>query len=319
MVKGKGIILLGVIFLFVLGITACSATDSKNGGGATYGNTAGNIANRALVAREGDWVYYVNYDDGQSLYKERTDGSEKEQLSAETECGYLNVGNGWVYFTNKDGYLLRVSTDGATQEVIWEQTCGSVNLVDDWLYFIDHSYNSQLYKMRTDGEGRQALYDIRSLSVGGAIVYDNWIYYLEGYDLYRHKLDGPDLEKVTEDLVFSAATITDDWIYYINMNDNGYLYKIRPDGTGRECVYQASSIYLNVAGEWIYFSNLSDNRYLYRVRTDGTGSEKLNEEAISGTNIAGDWVYYIVNRYDDTKADELWRMRLDGTEQEKVD
>ena len=308
----------GVLIIIAAVVSSCSPSGLNNEVKSVYGNTPGNVANRAYVAQAGDWVYYVNYEDGQSLYRMRGDGAEKQKLSEETDCGYINVKDEWVYFTNKAGNVLRVSIDGVSQEMLWEQTCGSVNVVDDWVYFADHSYNSQLYRMSTDGEERQALYDIRSLIVGGVIVYENWIYYLDGYDLYRHKLDGQDLNKVTDDQVFSAAIITGDWIYYVNMNDNGYPYKIHPDGTGRECVYQAGSLYLNVADDWVYYSNLNDNRYLYRVRSDGTGNEKLNEEAIAGANIAGEWVYYTVNRYDDTKTEELWRMRLDGTEQQKV-
>ena len=299
-------------------MSACATTGSKSESGAVYGNTLGNIANHALVAQADEWVYYASFEDGQSLYKMRANGAEKQKLSDETECDYISVKDDWVYFTNSAGNLLRIGTDGAEQEILWDQDCGSVNIVDDWIYCLDHSYNSQLYKLRADGEERQALYDVRSFVVGGMIIYEDWIYYLEGNNLFRHKLNDTTIEKITEDQVFPPMIITSDWIYYTNMNDNGYPYKIRPDGTGRVRVQQDSSLYLNVAEDWLYYSNLNDNRYMYRVRTDGTGNERLNEEAISGANIAGEWVYYLVNRYDDTKADELWRMRLDGTDQQKV-
>lgn len=46
-------------------------------------------------------------------------------------------------------------------------------------------------------------------------------------------------------------------------------------------------------GDWIYFSNPSDNGYLYKMRTDGTGKQKLIDIAPKRSiNVVGDWVYF---------------------------
>jgi len=42
------------------------------------GNTAGNIANSGLFAEQDDWIYFVNYDDGDGgISKMRPDGSDR--------------------------------------------------------------------------------------------------------------------------------------------------------------------------------------------------------------------------------------------------
>jgi hypothetical protein len=45
-------------------------------------------------------------------------------------------------------------------------------------------------------------------------------------------------------------------------------------------------------GEWIYFSNESDNGWLYKIKVDGTGKVKLNSNRSNNINIVDDWIFY---------------------------
>lgn len=51
----------------------------------TYGNTPGNLANGASVAQQGDWIYYCNGSDNDSVYKVRTDGTGKTKATGEID------------------------------------------------------------------------------------------------------------------------------------------------------------------------------------------------------------------------------------------
>ena len=61
----------------------------------TIGNTPGNIVNGGYVAQQGDWIYYCNVSLGYTLYKIRTDGSERTKLSDDSSL-YINVIGDWV-------------------------------------------------------------------------------------------------------------------------------------------------------------------------------------------------------------------------------
>ena len=59
-----------------------------------------------------EWLYYSNYEDGNKLYKIKTDGSgEKEKLS-EDSVGYINIVAGYIYYNTTKGKLFRVGLNG---------------------------------------------------------------------------------------------------------------------------------------------------------------------------------------------------------------
>ena len=42
------------------------------------GNSVGNINNKGIAARQGDWIYYQNDDDVGNVYKIKADGNGRE-------------------------------------------------------------------------------------------------------------------------------------------------------------------------------------------------------------------------------------------------
>jgi hypothetical protein len=119
------------------------------------GNTVGNIANGGIVAQSGDWVYYVNYDDGESLYRIRTDGTERTKLNDDWSTG-INVVGDWVYYQNyDDDSLYRIRTGGTERTKLNDEPSSSINVVGDWVYYVNWDDDFSLYKIRTDGTERQ--------------------------------------------------------------------------------------------------------------------------------------------------------------------
>lgn len=62
--------------------------------------------------------------------------------------------------------------------------------------------------------------------------------------------------------------------------DNGKLFRVKWDGTGKTLLIRDSAFYPVIAGDWIYFSNYSDGGYLYKLKKDGTSLTLVKE--ISG-------------------------------------
>jgi hypothetical protein len=195
------------------------------------GNTGGNIVNNGYIAQQGDWVYYVNNNDGGKLYKMRTDGSEKKRLNDDMNW-YINVIGEWVYYQNDtDGEnFYKIRTNGSEKAKLGDDKIYYINMIGDWVYYRNGSDGGKLCKIRTDGSEKKRLDDDQS-------------WYLN---------------------------VADDWVYYCNDTDGGKLYKIRTDGSGKKQLNGDKSWYLNVAGDWIYYCNGSDGRNLYKIRTDGT-------------------------------------------------
>lgn len=75
---------------------------------------------------KGNWTYYINKDDKYSIYKKNSDGSEKVKLSGDERVITLSVKDDYIYYTILD------PNDGVTR----------------------------LYKIKTDGSGRQAVCDV---------------------------------------------------------------------------------------------------------------------------------------------------------------
>jgi len=58
------------------------------------------------------WIYYVNYLDGEKLYKVKTDGSSITKVSDLT-AAIISLTDNWIYFGSN-----RISRDGGEAEAV---------------------------------------------------------------------------------------------------------------------------------------------------------------------------------------------------------
>lgn len=92
---------------------------------------------------------------------------------------------------------------------------------------------------------------------------------------------------VNDGLVFEKDGI----IYYQNHDDNWYLYKeengidIRLNTDNTWCICSD--------GEYVYYANVDDGSSIYRIKPNGEGREKLNSDNCSNLIIDGEYIYYI--------------------------
>lgn len=103
----------------------------------------------------------------------------------------------------------------------------------------------------------------------------------------------------------------DGWIYYQNSSDNGYLYKVRADGSDKKLIIEDKSKYINVIGDWIYYQNESENGYLFKIRADGSERTQLEIGSSSYINVVGDWIYFV-------REDGIFKIKTDGTERTQI-
>lgn len=296
-------------------------TPKDNGtklGGKIIGNTQGNISNGGLADEADGWVYFISSSDGSrftcNLYKMRIDGSEKTKLSDKLVYGYINVVDGWVYFTaieiigeetEFETSLWKIRIDGSESKKV-AYGCKDVYITENYIFYSNGYEDITVYRMGHDGE------DVTELTWGLSFIglYDDWIFVDMMNTLQKFKIDGTEKIDLNEDI--SEIIIVDDWLYYSNYSDDGKIYRMKVNGSEKIKISDAQGYSFNAYKGWLYYTNYSDDRKIYKMRLDGTENIKLSDEAGEYINIAGDWVFYKI--YGGPNDGKLCRMRLDGSD-----
>ncbi len=158
-----------------------------------------------------------------------------------------------------------------------------------------------------------------NLNTGGwAATKGNWVFFSNLADqgrLYRMRLDGSEVKRLTDDPWVFHINVQGDWIYHAVQQGSGtVIRKVRLDGTQPAVLVPEEPTALLVAGERLYFISRTDGQRLSSVALDGTGRTRLTDVVTSELIVHEGWIYYR-GRY---QGDELWRMRVDGTENQRI-
>ncbi|MDF2883881.1 MAG: serine/threonine protein kinase [Clostridiaceae bacterium] len=281
------------------------------------GTSSANAANGGLFAKEGDWIYFSNSSDNNSLYKMKTDGSGIKKIS-NLQCKNINAINGWVYFTSpgKDGsniYKIRDNGTGLKQLSSDIRGDSSLYVVGQWMYYSGENF--KLSKMRIDGGKSIELNNTQGTSI---IVDGDWIYYsMLGHDMNKIKTDGTAMSKLDHGMP-GFINVENGWIYYTNGSDNDIIYKVKTDGTGFQLIgYEPVTMGMAVQNGWVYYINMRDNRNIYKTKTDGSERKKLTSDGgIDNISIIDNYIYYLKSDSQNTQ----FKIKIDGSSQgpEKV-
>ncbi|MCI3918823.1 DUF5050 domain-containing protein [Paenibacillus sp. TRM 82003] len=182
----------------------------------------------------------------------------------------------WYYYTDalhgEQVYKFNVKTL-AREKVIGERA--NVELISGgWLYYSLGSDSNRLYRMKLDGSGESVKLANQQASflrrIGDSFVYAT------GFQIYKVHKDGGQPVKLVDD-VPQAIAVTDEHIYYNTASyDNGHIYRMNPDGSGRVQIDNESSIRsFGIDGDWIYFSTMDGQNG--KMRLDGSQRVYLAE------------------------------------------
>ncbi|MDP4180550.1 MAG: DUF5050 domain-containing protein [Bacillota bacterium] len=133
--------------------------------------------------------FSINNDEGKEIYEISTDGESKKKV-ADITVDSLNYQDGWLYFNDFDGNLLRMKEDGSEKKKVGNGVKGNLNISGDWIYFTVYSklidsidsadsenensdgtndsqdstdsskltkYNTKEYRIKTDGSIKQKM------------------------------------------------------------------------------------------------------------------------------------------------------------------
>ena len=241
------------------------------------------------------WMYYTNVADNYTLYKARTDGTEKTKLNDDEFSVVQIISDGWVYYrrnTSADDCTYRIRTDGSDRRILCDFELWIVGVTDGWIFYQEYENDFLcLYKTREDGtETIKVATDANTL-----LVLDGWIYYLSllgRYDnrLCRMRTDGTGNTQLDEYAVSSKAFFSDGRIYYkVFLADAVALRSLGIDGSDK-LLLDCRDVYYIYAIEdgWIYYQSnpiqftegdIGDwyeaQGEIYRMRTDGSDKQEI--------------------------------------------
>jgi len=317
------------------------------------GNTPGNISNLGLVAKDRNWIYYRNSNEKGKLYRIKTDGVGKEEISSKENIEYINIVGEDLYFVSvgdekNPTNIYRMDKRGlGVKSAIYQYSndkepinfgnIKDVMVAGNYVYYINDK-TGFLYRFKTKYAGGRYVLDGKIQKVTKDMVedvnmYKNYIYYVNVSDynrIYRLNTITGENTRLTN---FEAKhiNIQGNWIYFRNYSDDEKLYKIKTDGTQYTKLSDDMAFNINVSGEWIYYKNASDNNFLYKIRTDGSGGKeeyitgqiisksgyKISADRVGNINVIGDWIYFTKDK--ESRSITINKIRVDGNNRKQVD
>ncbi len=120
------------------------------------GGEAEFITDKCIIMQVvGDWVYYINFADGNKLYRVNVDGKNDMKVN-DDKSWYFNVKDGWIYYVNTADLdkLYKIRVDGTEKVKLNDIESASVNILDDWIYYnadYEPGFGYDLYRIKFDG------------------------------------------------------------------------------------------------------------------------------------------------------------------------
>jgi len=141
-------------------------------------------------------------------------------------------------------------------------------LCDDGIYYVSKDNNGNgfvgdgLYRAGFNGENSKLILEIENAK--RLSMFNSRIYLLLSENtsdkLYSFNINNFDtFNKISVDDIGDFA-IDEDWIYYRNNSMNGYLYKMKHDGSSKQSLDKKTSWFINLTNEWIYYKIYPDSK-----------------------------------------------------------
>ncbi len=287
------VILLTLVYIIGLLVSGCSTT------GVTPSNTIEHTTEPTTTSATTETTYIEETE----VIEETTTSVENEKMHIRANIiGTLPQYKGVV--ATQDDYVFYVYNDGLHSRLVREKLDGydindikpneikspwSINVVGDWIYFVDN---------RTTFE-----------QVGFSHIIN------QDSKLFKMKIDGSELTKLTDDDV-NSVIVVEDHIYFVNSSDGGRIYRVDVDGSNERVINNDNSMFLNIYKSKIYYINNTGRDSLWQIRKmdlDGSNNQLLIEANVaSQLKVYNDRIYY--TSLDSDYNSTISSVALDGTD-----
>jgi len=243
--------------------------DSKNDT-LVYQETASEI-----IVKE-DWIFFTNNNDGNNIYKVKTDGSQATKLSTLGGNRNIVIMDSYIFSLIQNNIYITL-VDGGSTSSIGGNTVRNFSVLGSWIYYTDISENSILHKMSIWGNNNKDFtnYPAKSLYISGEYIY---ITSNNSCGLRKIRMDDTETQQYGESLTVNTPTMLQPQLWY----DEVFLEWLPSNNAAYYEVYRSNtenggySLITNTSA-----TNFSDKTvkpsytYWYRVRA----ITKLNEKS----------------------------------------
>ena len=255
--------------------------------------------NNASVVLNGQWLYYIDKNAGNQIYKARPDGTEATLL-VNKPCANLNYYEGWLYYSDlsRAGHLVKTKADGSeTVHITSVDTRSFVLVQDEWIYFANNLDKNSIFRIKHDGTERK---EIADRDVSHIFYYDNAIYYTQNARINSERIYKLDLEtlKITQivesrgdrpfvyngDICFRR--------YYSNKNCIRFSLSTLDEASATALIPQPYN-QIQLGTRYLIFTRENDADSIYIKFDDKDQPVKLtNDTLCQNLTVQGGWLYY---------------------------
>ena len=138
-------------------------------------------------------------------------------------------------------------------------------------------------------------------------LYNDDVYYLTDYSIYKISKNSEDRQTVIEDV--DSFTIVDDYIFYVKKNSsyNGTLCRIKIGETKSKEISSLKVKEFSVYGNSIAFAD-ADNFKLYTVDLDGKNEKQICDDKVKNITKYGEYIFF-----NSSTTGTFCRINADGT------
>ncbi|MCQ2385800.1 MAG: DUF5050 domain-containing protein [Clostridia bacterium] len=287
------------------------------------------------LVSDGTYLYFalnplIDLKDTAGIYRYKLGENEDPERLYAGKAGWLTLYQNYIYFTDgaNKGVLRRISKNGGTASLVYDETVSDVTLNGSYLYFNQYSLlGNAIYRYSLSG-GKASKITVDSGK--NLTVIGNYLYYINhdlltgkvfGDGIYRVSLTGTlglPGSKVVEGKVCSLQSDGDTLFYYTVAAKHLFAYSVSTQ-TATDLMqsftpiendiisgYEESKVY---KGE-IYFINPKDKDALYKYNPQTFASFKVIATACSDFYFDDGYIYYssyILTNY------ALFRVKEDGS------
>lgn len=196
-------------------------------------------------------------------------------LNDDNAADFLSVYNDRMYYISDtfNERFLKKYIDKETSETIIHKPVESYLFADEYLFYTTSGPYKLLYRTSQDGISE-------SLLTTNEVLFfqyeNNQIYYIEKESYSLHKLDiESGVDTVILDTDIGGFIVDNDWIYYQNLADNGFLYKVKTDGSNIEKMASMECYWIQSFGEHIVYES---NEKIYWIKKDGSCNDIIFDD-----------------------------------------
>ena len=237
-----------------------------------------------------EYIYYVNYDNGNVIYKKNLDKvNNGTALTTDISGGIAHFGGAIIYVNLSQGsvlYKIESGTTGnGTAVTTNEAWCPVVDEIGN-CYYINYSDGFKVYVCDINGVGNDGIEFLDKACVWISYGYGN-LFYMEADGIVHRYLisDGTDTA-ITTGVINKFSVLDDDEIIVVKADDN-IAYSINFDGSNETPEFEYADYVSCAFGNLLYSSGQLDNTIYPALATKVVGISAL-ESSPSYATITGD-------------------------------